>query len=114
MAFHATTGDLWTSEHGPRGGDELNLTVKGKNYGWPTITFGINEDGTPITDKTAAEGMEQPAAYWTPAIAPSGIAFYTGERFPQWKHSLFIACLGGQQLRRIEMSGPKVTDQESD
>jgi glucose/arabinose dehydrogenase len=112
LAFHPATGDLWTSEHGPRGGDEVNLTMKGKNYGWPVITFGINEDGTPITDRTAADGMQQPAVQWTPAIAPSGIAFYTGERFPQWKHHLFVACLAGQQLRRLEVSGPKVTHQE--
>jgi glucose/arabinose dehydrogenase len=112
LAFHPVTGELWTVEHGPRGGDELNLTAKGKNYGWPAITYGINENGTPITDKTAAEGMEQPAAHWTPAIAPSGITFYDGKKFPQWKNSLFIACLGGRQLRRIEISDPTVTHQE--
>jgi glucose/arabinose dehydrogenase len=112
LAFDPVTGDLWTTEHGPRGGDEVNLTVKGKNYGWPTVTFGMNYDGTPISDKTAQAGMEPPAAQWTPTIAPSGITFYTGDRFPQWKNHLFIACLAGQQLRRLEVSGQKVTHQE--
>jgi glucose/arabinose dehydrogenase len=112
LAFHPVTGDLWTTEHGPRGVDEVNLTVKGKNYGWPLATFGMNYDGTPISDKTSLPGMESPAAEWTPTIAPSGIAFYTGDRFPQWKNSLFVACLAGQQLRRLEITGQKVTHQE--
>jgi glucose/arabinose dehydrogenase len=112
LAFDPVTGDLWTTEHGPRGGDEVNLTVKGRNYGWPTVTFGMNYDGTPISDKTAQPGMEVPAAQWTPTIAPSGITFYTGDRFPQWKNHLFIACLAGQQLRRLEITGQKVTHQE--
>jgi aldose sugar dehydrogenase len=112
LAFHPVTGDLWTTEHGPRGGDEINLTVRGRNYGWPAITFGMNYDGTPITARTAQDGMEQPAAQWTPTIAPSGIAFYTGDRYPAWKHSLFMACLAGQQLRRLEIQGSKVVHQE--
>jgi glucose/arabinose dehydrogenase len=113
LAFHPVTGELWSSEHGPRGGDELNVIEKGKNYGWPTVTFGINYDGTPITDKTAAPGLEPPVTYWTPSVAPSGIAFYTGSSFPGWKNDLFIAMLAGQELRRVTLSGHAVTHQET-
>ncbi len=106
------TGGLYDVEHGPRGGDELNLVLKGRNYGWPVITYGMNYDGTPITDKTAQEGMEQPVTYWVPSIAVSSIAFYTGDRFPQWKNNLFVGSLAQQELRRLELKDGAVTHQE--
>ena len=113
LAWHPVTGALWSSEHGPRGGDELNVIEKGRNYGWPTTTYGINYDGTPITEKTSAPGLESPVTYWTPSAAPSGIAFYTGDRFPRWKHDLFVAMLLGNQLRRVTVTGRAVTHQET-
>ena len=106
------TGALYDAEHGPRGGDELNLVEKGKNYGWPVITYGMNYDGTPITNLTAKEGMEQPVTYWVPSIAVSSIAFYTGDKFPQWKGHLFLGALAGEQLRRLVIKDGKVTHQE--
>jgi aldose sugar dehydrogenase len=112
LAFHPTTGALWSTEHGPRGGDELNRIVPGHNYGWPVITHGMNYDGTPMTDRTEQAGMDQPVVQWTPSIAVSGIAFYTGDRFPQWKHHLFATALAGQQLLRLEIEGDRVVRQE--
>jgi glucose/arabinose dehydrogenase len=112
LAFHPVTGDLWESEHGPRGGDELNVIEPGKNYGWPVITYGMNYDGTPITDKTEAPGMEQPIVQWTPSIAACPIAFYTGNQFPKWKNDLFVGALVFQELRRLSIDGRKVTHQE--
>jgi glucose/arabinose dehydrogenase len=113
LAWHPATGDLWASEHGPRGGDELNVIVKGKNYGWPDVTWGINYDGTPITDKTEAPGFEPPVVYWTPSAAPSGIVFYTGDRFPRWRNDLFVAMLAGAELRRVRTEGRSVVEQET-
>jgi glucose/arabinose dehydrogenase len=112
LAKHPVTGALYDAEHGPRGGDELNLVEKGKNYGWPVITYGMNYNGTPMTDKTAAPGMEQPVTYWVPSIAVSSINFYTGDKFPQWKNDLFVAALAQQELRRLELRDGKVTHQE--
>jgi aldose sugar dehydrogenase len=112
LAQHPGTGDLWDAEHGPRGGDELNVVLPGKNYGWPVITYGMNYDGTPMTNLTARAGMEQPATYWTPSIAVCAIDFYTGERFPEWKNNLFLGALAQQELRRIEIQGRTVTHQE--
>jgi glucose/arabinose dehydrogenase len=112
LAKHPVTGALYDAEHGPRGGDELNLVEKGKNYGWPVITYGMNYNGTPMTDKTAAPGMEQPVTYWVPSIAVSSINFYTGDTFPQWKNDLFVAALAQQELRRLELRDGKVTHQE--
>ncbi len=108
LAWDPVTGKLWESEHGPRGGDEINLIEPGHNYGWGVITMG-DEPG--IT-KRAEEGMEQPIVYYTPTIAPSGIVFYTGTQYPGWKNNLFVSALAGQQLRRLEIKGDKVTDQE--
>ena len=108
LAQHPVTGALYDVEHGPRGGDELNLVEKGKNYGWPVITYGMNYNGTPMTDKTAAPGMEQPLAYWVPSIAVSSIGFYTGTKFPAWKDSLFLGSLAAQELRRLELNGTQV------
>ena len=101
LAVHPVTGDVWAVEHGPRGGDELNLLKPGANYGWPLITYGINYNGTPITDKTSMPGMEQPLTYWDPSIAPCGMGYYTGDQFPEWKHDLFIAALAHRKLTRL-------------
>jgi aldose sugar dehydrogenase len=108
FAWHPVTGKLWSAEHGPQGGDEINIIEPGKNYGWGVITSGVQIG----IDKRAAEGMESPIVYYTPTIAPSGIAFYTGDRFPGWKNSLFVTGLAGQQLRRLEIEGDAVTHQE--
>jgi aldose sugar dehydrogenase len=109
LAFHPVTGQLWESEHGPIGGDEINLIAPGNNYGWPVVSRG-RERGRSFVG--SHEGMQDPVVFWTPAIAPSGIAFYTGDRFPRWKNNLFVAALGGQQLRRLEIEGEQVTHQE--
>jgi aldose sugar dehydrogenase len=113
LAFDPATGRLWETEHGPRGGDELNLIEKGKNYGWPVITHGIDYGGSPVgAGITAKEGMEQPVYYWDPVIAPSGLAFYTGDLFPQWKNSIFVGGLGGNLLDRLTLSNDKVVAEE--
>jgi aldose sugar dehydrogenase len=108
LAWDPVTGKLWESEHGPQGGDEINIIERGRNYGWAVITHGIQ----PGVTKRAEEGMEQPIVYYTPTIAPGGMAFYTGNRYPGWRNNLFVGGLGGQQLRRLEVSGDKVTHQE--
>jgi len=105
----APDGLLWESEHGPTGGDEINVIDKGKNYGWGVISMGLQNG---ITERSHA-GMEQPIVYYTPTIAPSGIGFYTGTKYPGWKNNLFVAALAGQQLRRLEITGRKVTHQEA-
>jgi len=102
----------WETEHGPRGGDELNYLQAGRNYGWPVITYGMNYDGTPIADHTAQAGMEQPAVNWTPSIAVSEISFYTGHRFPKWEGNLFVGSLAQQELIRFEVAGDRVTHRE--
>ncbi|HEY3453580.1 MAG TPA: PQQ-dependent sugar dehydrogenase [Bryobacteraceae bacterium] len=112
LAFSPLTGELWEAEHGPRGGDELNILAPGHNYGWPVITYGMNYDGTPITDHTAQRGMDQPVTYWVPSIAASPIVFYTGQRFPHWKNNLFVGALAAQELRRLVIDGHSVTHQE--
>ncbi len=112
LSFNPLTGELWESEHGPRGGDELNVLYPGHNYGWPIITYGMNYDGTPITDHTAQAGMDQPITYWVPSIAASPIVFYTGDRFPRWKNDLFVGSLAAQELRRLVIDGHSVTHQE--
>lgn len=106
------TGHLWETEHGPRGGDELNLIRKGLNYGWPVVTYGINYRGTPISDQTEAPGMEPPVLQWTPSIAASGLAIYDGDAFPNWRGNLFAGALAHQKIVRIVLDGTKVTDQE--
>jgi len=105
----APDGMLWEAEHGPTGGDEINVIEKGKNYGWGVISMGLQNG---ITERSHA-GMEQPIVYYTPTIAPSGIGFYTGTKYPGWKNNLFVAALAGQQLRRLEITGRKVTHQEA-
>lgn len=112
-AINPATGALWEIEHGPRGGDEINLPEPGKNYGWPLVSYGVNYDGTPVgTGKREAPGMENPIYQWTPVIAPSGMAFYTGDSFPQWKGNLFVGGLRAGALVRLELDGAKVTHEE--
>ena len=113
LTIHPTTGELWETEHGPRGGDEINTPEAGKNYGWPVIVHGIDYPGTTIgRGITEQPGMEQPHYYWDPVIAPSGLAFYTGTLFPQWKDSLFVGALRGQFLDRLTMNGKRVVSEE--
>lgn len=109
---HPRTGAIWASEHGPRGGDEINLIEKGLNYGWPVITHGMNYSGTPITDKTEAPGMEQPALHWTPSIAVCGMDFYEGDLFPQWQNNLFAGGLASEELHRLVIEGDTVVRDE--
>lgn len=112
-ALHPRTGELWTHEHGPQGGDEINVIRPGRNYGWPVITYGVNYGiGTKIGEGTHKQGMEQPLHYWVPSIAPSGMAFYTGERFPEWKGNLFVGALRDEMLVRLELSEGKVVREE--
>ena len=112
-ALHPTTGELWEVEHGTRGGDEINISRKGKDYGWPTIAYGIEYAGGPITgNSTAQAGMEQPIYYWDPVSAPSGMAFYTADLFPAWKGNLFIGGHGTNDLVRLELNGEKVVGEE--
>ncbi|HTU46118.1 MAG TPA: PQQ-dependent sugar dehydrogenase [Bryobacteraceae bacterium] len=112
LTFSPVTGELWESEHGPRGGDELNILHAGHNYGWPVITYGMNYDGTPITDHLVRDGMDQPVTYWVPSIATSPLTFYTGNRIPQWKNNLFLGALAAQELLRLVVEGGKVIHQE--
>jgi glucose/arabinose dehydrogenase len=109
LAWDPVTGQLWESEHGPQGGDEINIISPGHNYGWGVITNGTQ----PGITKTSAEGMESPIVYFTPTLAPSGITFYDGTKYPGWKNNLFVSCLAGQQLRRLEIAGGNVTHQEA-
>lgn len=109
LAWDPVTGKLWESEHGPQGGDEINVIEPGKNYGWGVITMGVQQGIT----KRSEPGMEQPVVYYTPTIAPSGMTFYTGDRYPGWKNNLFVSALAGQQLRRLETKGDTVTAQEA-
>ncbi len=112
LAAHPVTGELWETEHGPRGGDELNIIRPGVNYGWPVITYGMDYNGSPISALTGKEGMEQPIIHWTPSIAVSAITFYTGEKFQKWKHNLFVTSLAAQEFRRLVIDGQKVVSQE--
>ena len=111
-ALHPVSGKLWMHEHGPRGGDEINIPQAGRNYGWPVIGYGIDYSGAKIHESTHKEGMEQPIIQWTPVIAPSGMAFYTGELFPRWKGNLLIGGLATQLVVRLELDGEKVVREE--
>jgi len=111
-ALHPESGELWTVEHGARGGDELNHPEAGKNYGWPVITYGVDYSGLKIGEGTAKEGMEQPVYFWDPVIAPSGMTFYTGDVFPQWKGSVFIGSLTPGLLVRLTLKDGRVTEEE--
>ena len=112
-ALHPGTGELWEVEHGTRGGDEVNIVRAGRDYGWPTIAYGIEYSGAPITGAiTQRAGMEQPVYYWDPVIAPSGMTFYTGALFPEWQGSLFIGGLATEDLVRLTIDGERVTGEE--
>ena len=113
LAFHPVTGDLWETEFGPRGGDELNRIEAGKNYGWPTITYGIEYGGEKIGDAIQQkEGMEQPVYYWDPVISPSGITFYSSDSIPEWKNNLFIGGLSSTHIARLVIENNKVVGEE--
>ena len=112
-ALHPQTGLLWTHEHGPQGGDEVNVIRPGDNYGWPVITYGANYGfGTKIGEGTHKEGMVQPVHYWVPSIAPSGMAFYSGDKFPRWIGNLFVGALKDQMLVRLVLKGEQVIHEE--
>ena len=114
MAIHPETGELWADEHGPQGGDELNLIQPGRNYGWPVIGFGVNYNtGLAIHSGTHKQGMEQPVRIWVPSIGISGLMVYTGDRFPQWRGNLFIGGMAGQQLSRLTLQGQRVINEEA-
>jgi glucose/arabinose dehydrogenase len=112
IAHRPGTAEIWQHEHGPRGGDEVNILKAGANFGWPKITYGMDYSGAIISDKTALPGMEQPVVYWVPSIAPSGMAFYDGDRLPKWKGDLFVGALAGAHLRRLRLDGARVAEQE--
>ncbi|AZZ97839.1 PQQ-dependent sugar dehydrogenase [Pseudoalteromonas sp. R3] len=108
MAMHPKTGEIWTHEHGPRGGDEINIIKPGLNYGWPVITYGINYNGTKITDETTRDGMQQPNWVWVPSIAPSGMEFITSDKYPQWQGHLVVGSMKFAHLVLVELDGNKV------
>ena len=112
LARHPVSGRIWAVEHGPRGGDEVNVIRAGANYGWPVITYGVSYIGVPIGEGTAKPGMAQPVTYWDPSISPSGMAFYTGEAFPAWRGNLFVGALSGEVLARLELDGERVVHEE--
>ncbi|BCO17580.1 glucose dehydrogenase [Alteromonas sp. KC3] len=111
VTVHPQTGDVWAMEHGPKGGDEINIIRAGANYGWPVITYGIDYSGEIISDKTHMDGMEQPWVYWDPSIAPSGITFYNGDMFKEWKGDILVGSLKFTHLRRIEVEDGKPGEQ---
>ncbi len=110
--MHPETGEIWETEHGPRGGDELNIIRPGRNYGWPVISYGINYDGTILTRLTKKEGMEQPVTYWVPSIAPCGMTFVKGDRYKNWKNNILIGSLRFAYLERVVLDGSTVKHQE--
>jgi glucose/arabinose dehydrogenase len=112
-ALHPVTGELWSNEHGPKGGDELNRTQAGLNYGWPRVSYGVEYSGKTISASPTAPGIEPPAHYWVPSIATSGLLFYTGEQFPKWRGNAFVGGLAGQQLSRLELDGNRVVHEEA-
>jgi len=112
LAVDPATGSLYCTDRGPRGGDELDWVRPGRNFGWPLVTHGMNPDGTPITAETHREGMESPIASWVPSIGAGGFTFYTGDKFPEWKHNLFLAALENRELRRLEIANHMVVGQE--
>ena len=112
MTLHPRTGALWLHEHGPRGGDEINLSRPGLNYGWPETTFGREYFGPRIGPEPPQPGFESPIHHWTPSIAPSGMAFYNGDKFPRWRGDLFVGALAHRHLQRLRLDGEKVIEQE--
>ena len=114
LAIHPETGDVWITEHGPQGGDELNLIRPGLNYGWPVVGYGVNYgSGTAIHEGTRRDGMESPVHFWVPSIATSGLLIYTGDKFPEWRGNFFAGGLAGQQLARLTMDGQRVEIEET-
>ncbi len=113
IAFHPMTKELWQSEHGPRGGDEINRVQPGANYGWPTITYGLEYNGQRVLTGTQQQtGMEQPVYYWDPVVSPSGMTFYSGNRVPEWQNNLFVGSLSGMHIVRLVIENNKVTGEE--
>lgn len=112
LAMHPVTGRIWEVEHGPKGGDELNVLKAGANYGWPLATHGINYDGSKITDHASLPGMEDPLRWWVPSISPCGLTFYTGDKFPGWQGSIFTGALSNRALFRIEVDGERYVGEE--
>jgi len=112
MAVRPGTREVWVHEHGPRGGDEINVLRPGANYGWPAVTFGIDYSGEPISPRARAAQFELPRYYWVPSIAPSGMAFYDGDRFPEWRGDLFVGALAGKSLRRLDIEGSWIVGEE--
>ncbi|MDH3323509.1 MAG: PQQ-dependent sugar dehydrogenase, partial [Flavobacteriaceae bacterium] len=108
MALHPQSGNIWVHEHGPKGGDEINIIVKGKNYGWPKVTYGINYDDTTITNDTSLPDMQQPIHYWVPSIAPSGMAFITSDIYPNWKNNLLVGSLKFKYLDLVILENEKI------
>ena len=114
LAIHPETGDIWADEHGPQGGDELNLIRPGLNYGWPVVGYGVNYgSGTAIHEGTRREGMESPVHFWVPSIATSGLLIYTGDQFPMWKGNFFVGGLAGEQMARLSVDGQRVVNEET-
>jgi glucose/arabinose dehydrogenase len=110
---HPLSGEIWATEHGPRGGDELNILRAGRNYGWNIISYGTNYSGEPVGDGASAQdGMEQPVYFWRPSIAPSGLLFYTGDLFPEWQGNAFVTALSGEHLARLVLEGERVVAEE--
>jgi glucose/arabinose dehydrogenase len=112
LAVHPVTGEIWEHEHGPRGGDEINVIAAGANYGWPVITYGINYNGSQITEEVAQDGMEQPLHYWVPSIAPSGMAFVTGDRYAGWENDLLVGSLKYSYIKLVHLDGREVTGEQ--
>jgi glucose/arabinose dehydrogenase len=112
LTVHPDTGEIWAAEHGPKGGDEINILRPGTNYGWPVITYGRSYAGKSIGEGTSKPGMAQPVRYWVPSISPSGMAFYTGDAFPFWRGNLFLGALSGRALVRLELDGERVVHEE--
>ncbi|MFP4097143.1 MAG: PQQ-dependent sugar dehydrogenase, partial [Cyclobacteriaceae bacterium] len=112
LTLNPETGEIWEHEHGPQGGDEINIVRKGNNYGWPTISYGINYDNTRFTDIREKEGMQQPVYYYVPSIAPCGMDFYSGDRFPNWKGDLFVGSLKFQYVERLEVVDDHIISSE--
>ncbi len=112
MVLHPETGKIWVHEHGPKGGDEINIIKKGANYGWPVVSFGVNYSGTSFTDKTEQEGMEPPIHYWDPSIAPSGMAFITSDNYPDWKGNLMVGSLKFSYMDKVVLKDEKVIKEE--
>ena len=110
LAMHPATGIMWVHEHGPRGGDEVNIIKPGSNYGWPILSFGINYIGTSFAEGTSRQGMESPVTYWDPSIAPSGLTFITSDKYPKWKGHLLVGSLKFAQLQVLKLNGEKVID----